>query len=314
MTTVVLQLLVVVASLNIQEITSSTPVHHEVVSKLLKDYNPSLIPQNSSNVETVEIAAGLALIHIDNLSSTGVLTATAWLRLVWNDYRLQWNESDFGGVNVIRVDPNLLWLPDIEVYNTANPAHFSVTPQYKKVGTNALIYPDGEVLYIPPVRLEVICHNFTHSEWPQGEQECNIKLGSWTYDGDLLNVHLFNNKHAIDMKDFAKSSPWNITKQMGNVRNVKKYDCCDEPYPELNFRFKLAPQYPVTDPSSTPDLLTKLLGVSITILVVMVTGLGGVVSLYMRGKRMSMGMIRSDRRRIIEGDEIYSQSMGNIHE
>ena len=30
--------------------------------------------------------------------------------------------------------------------------------------------------------------------WSQDEQECNIKLGSWTQDGDVVNLTLFNNK------------------------------------------------------------------------------------------------------------------------
>ena len=33
------------------------------------------------------------------------------------DCRLQWNKSKFGGVNVLRVYPSDIWLPDIEVYN-----------------------------------------------------------------------------------------------------------------------------------------------------------------------------------------------------
>ena len=35
------------------------------------------------------------------------------------DFRLQWNESDFGGASVFRINPKKIWLPDIEIYNTA---------------------------------------------------------------------------------------------------------------------------------------------------------------------------------------------------
>merc|ERR1712183_835999 len=212
--------------------SSSPPIHSDVVKKLLKDYNQAIIPQKSTN-ETIEIALGMALIHIDQLTETGVLTATAWLRLVWNDYRLQWNEDDYGGVSVIRVDPSHIWLPDVELYNAADPGQFSISSQYN-TGTNALIYPDGEVLFIPPVSLKVICHNFTHSNWPQGEQECNFKLASWSHDGDIISISLFNNKDEIDLTDMSTASPWVITQQLGGVRNMKKYECCDEPYHDLN--------------------------------------------------------------------------------
>ena len=35
--------------------------------------------------------------------------------------------------------------------------------------------------------------------WSQEEQECNIKLGSWTQDGDVVNLTLFNNKVLLLM-------------------------------------------------------------------------------------------------------------------
>ena len=150
-------------------------------------------------------------------------------------FRLQWNEDDFNGSSVIRVNPSKIWLPDIEVYNMAvwktnsdslqlhksEKKHFkgtsqlSITPQFY-TGSNVLIYPDGEVLFIPQISLKVHCANFSHSNWPQvtnnliinivlssfekGEQVCNIKLGSWTHDGLILNLTLYNNKVPIGNK------------------------------------------------------------------------------------------------------------------
>ena len=71
----------------------------------------------------------------------------------------------------------------------------------------------------------------------QEEQECNIKLGSWTRDGDIMNITLFNNKPQMDLSDFANSSsPYTVTRHIEGVRNVKRYTCCEEPYIDLNFR------------------------------------------------------------------------------
>ena len=85
-------------------------------------------------------------------------------------HRLAWDKADYGGVSVFRIDPHKLWLPDIEVYNNAvskcifvkkkylsflqETSHFSIYSQFSS-GSNALVYPDGEVLYIPPVSLKV---------------------------------------------------------------------------------------------------------------------------------------------------------------
>ena len=103
---------------------------------------------------------------------------------------MQWDESKFGGVNVLRVYPSDIWLPDIEVYNAkvmqlaVQALHcrvlkgiclnrskekddqvmaptvqeyreFSLAAQYRNEPCMALVYPDGEVLFIPPVDIKV---------------------------------------------------------------------------------------------------------------------------------------------------------------
>merc|ERR1712212_393432 len=264
-------------------ISEKQPPHSEVLKMLLTDYEPHIVPLEGVN-KTLEIAVGVAMINMEELTRTGVLTTTTWMRMVWNDHRLQWNQTEFGNVSVIRLDPRKIWVPDIEVYNAADTSQYSLSSQMSTGATNALIYPDGEVLFIPPVNLKVLCMNFTHSNWPQGEQECNIKLGSWTHDGHVLNLTLFNNKENIDLTDMSPASPWLITKQLGKTRREKFYDCCPEPYQDLNFRFKLKPQYPITDPSTIPSLLYQLLVVTILAPLVLVCGGGWALWSQNRGK------------------------------
>lgn len=35
----------------------------------------------------------------------------------WTDYRLQWNKSEFGDISVLRLPPDMLWLPEIVLEN-----------------------------------------------------------------------------------------------------------------------------------------------------------------------------------------------------
>jgi len=245
------------------------PLHTNLRNHLLTGYNKNLIPmKNSSNA--VEIALGIALIHIDSLEE-GVLTASAWMRMVWHDYRFQWDKDKFGGLKVLRVYPGDLWLPDIEVYNTKEYREFSLTAQYRNEPSMALVYPDGEVLWVPPVDLKVICANFSYTAGPMDEQECNIKLGSWTHDGDIISPTLYNKKEHIDLSDFANSSsPYMVTRHIEGTRNVKYYSCCAEPYIDLNFKFALKRQFPAReDPKE--QLLTNILGVAIAILILLIT-------------------------------------------
>ena len=52
----------------------------------------------------------------------------------------------------------------------------------------------------------------------------------------LLNT-LFDNKEVMDLSDFYKAtSPYVVTRHIEGTRNVKYYQCCSEPYIDLNFR------------------------------------------------------------------------------
>jgi len=259
------------------------PIHAKVRNLILKGYDKKTVPMKNSN-QTVNVAVGISLIHIDSLEE-GVLTASAWMRMVWNDYRMQWNENDFGGVKVLRINPGDIWVPDIEVYNTKKYRDFSLANQYRNEPCLALVYPDGEVLYIPPVDIKVLCGNFSFTAGPMDEQECNIKLGSWTQDGDVVNLSLFNNKDEMDLSDFYHTtSPYVVTRHIEGTRNVKYYQCCSEPYIDLNFRFVLKRQFPLKeDPKE--QLLRHIMGVVTAILIVLLTTtcLAGIIFLRRGG-------------------------------
>ena len=46
-----------------------------------------------------------------------VMTTNVWLDQEWDDELLIWNPSDFGGIHRIRIPCDLIWLPDIVLYN-----------------------------------------------------------------------------------------------------------------------------------------------------------------------------------------------------
>ena len=47
----------------------------------------------------------------------------------WNDYHLAWNESDYAGVKSIRIPAEILWKPDVLMYNRSS--HSIVLSTYK---------------------------------------------------------------------------------------------------------------------------------------------------------------------------------------
>ena len=56
--------------------------------------------------------------------------------------------------------------------------------------SNCLVYPNGEVLWVPPAELKVFC-DLDLTLWPFDTQTCNMTLGSWTYDGSKIDLVLY---------------------------------------------------------------------------------------------------------------------------
>jgi len=214
---------------------------------LFKGYDNQIIPVKTTGTP-VEMAFGLALIDMDT-QNDGTVDLEVWLRLVWHDFRLQWEESDYNGIDVLRIPAENVWLPDIRLYNQLGLAPL------KAVGNsdaNIVMYPNGEILYIPPATFKIRCFNESsfgvQKNWPWGEHKCHMKFASWTYDGFQLSLALYYNKKYIDMSDFL-AGPVRIVDNSLEI-NEKFYTCCDEPYPDIRANLTLQQLYRVEQDGS----------------------------------------------------------------
>lgn len=99
------------------------------------------------------------------------------------------------------------------------------------------MYNDGTVMWIPQGIYKSSCSiDITH--FPFDEQRCKMKFGSWTYDGAKLDVHFYDNGTGFDFGDYIESNEWDI-KEFTAKKNIKKYNCCPEIYPDLTFSMVL---------------------------------------------------------------------------
>ena len=54
---------------------------------------------------------------IDVDEKNQILTMNNWITQQWNDAHLTWNKSNFGGKTTIRLPYDMVWKPDIILYN-----------------------------------------------------------------------------------------------------------------------------------------------------------------------------------------------------
>ncbi|XP_076334170.1 neuronal acetylcholine receptor subunit alpha-7-like isoform X2 [Tachypleus tridentatus] len=154
-----------------------------------------------------------------------LLIANIWLTLEWTDSNLQWNPADYNNIKDIRLSPNNVWRPDILMYNSADE---QIDTTYK---TNVVVRHDGSSTYIPPGIFKSTC-KIDITWFPFDDQKCEMKFGSWTYDGGALDLRLSSNEG--DLSNYISNGEWDMIGVTGK-RNVIYYACCPEPYVDITF-------------------------------------------------------------------------------
>lgn len=67
------------------------------------------------------------------------MKSNVWLRFVWMDYQLQWDEADYGGIGVLRLPPDKVWKPDIVLFNKYVKMHTSLEGRNVLWRVNAIV-------------------------------------------------------------------------------------------------------------------------------------------------------------------------------
>ncbi|XP_046403896.1 neuronal acetylcholine receptor subunit alpha-7 isoform X6 [Ischnura elegans] len=206
------------------------PHEKRLLNYLLSTYNTLERPVSNES-EPLEVKFGLTLQQIIDVDEKNqILTTNAWLNLEWNDYNLRWNDSEYGGVRDLRITPNKIWRPDVLMYNSADEG-FDGTYH-----TNVVVRHNGSCLYVPPGIFKSTC-KIDITWFPFDDQHCDMKFGSWTYDGNQLDLVL-NSEEGGDLSDFITNGEWHLLGMPGK-KNTITYQCCPEPYVDVTFTIQI---------------------------------------------------------------------------
>ncbi|XP_069942981.1 acetylcholine receptor subunit beta-like 2 isoform X2 [Cherax quadricarinatus] len=216
----------------------ANPDAKRLYDDLLSNYN-RLIRPVGNNSEKLIVKLGLKLSQLIDVNlKNQIMTSNVWVEQEWHDYKLQWNPEDYGGVEMLYVPSEHIWLPDIVLYNNAD-GNYEVT-----LMTKATLKYTGEVVWRPPAIYKSSCE--IDVEWfPFDEQSCNMKFGSWTYDG--MQVDLKHSKQikgsnivmiGIDLREFYMSVEWDIL-EVPARRNQEYFPGLPEPYPDITFNLTM---------------------------------------------------------------------------
>ncbi|KAK6011451.1 Neurotransmitter-gated ion-channel ligand binding domain protein [Ostertagia ostertagi] len=89
--------------------------------------------------------------HARNHEIDQIMTCSVWLKQVWIDKKLSWDPKSYGGVSVLYVPYEMIWVPDIVLYNNAD-SNYNIT-----ISTKATLHYSGEVTWEPPAIFKSMC-------------------------------------------------------------------------------------------------------------------------------------------------------------
>ncbi|CAF3844544.1 unnamed protein product [Adineta steineri] len=203
-----------------------------LLNELMKDYNKNVLPVQSIN-QKVNVTLGLKLSQLSDIDERNqIMTTNVWLEHEWSDYKLTWDPSQYGNIDIVEIPSSDIWVPDIVLYNNADGTYEVNTI------TKAHVYWNGTIKWNPPVIYKSYC-DINIRYYPFDEQNCTLKFGTWSHNGNLVDLNHESGQIAvddgIDLTDYYQSIEWDIL-SVPAFRHVLFYDCCkDDPYFDVTF-------------------------------------------------------------------------------
>ncbi|GFO05211.1 neuronal acetylcholine receptor subunit alpha-10 [Plakobranchus ocellatus] len=99
------------------------------------------------------------------------------------------------------------------------------------MNSKAMVGHTGNVFWPPPAKFRSSC-KIDITYFPFDDQTCELKFGSWTYDG--FQVDITNRSDSVDLNNYVFSGEWELI-DVRIKRMEITYACCIEPYPDVRF-------------------------------------------------------------------------------
>ncbi|KAM6924083.1 neuronal acetylcholine receptor subunit alpha-9-II [Xenentodon cancila] len=197
----------------------------KLLNDLMENYSSALRPVEDTD-RALNVTLQITLSQIKDMDERNqVLIAYLWIRQTWHDAYLKWNKEDYDGLEVIHIPSSLVWRPDLVLYNKADD-DFS-----GPMDTNVRLRYNGEITWDAPAITKSSCV-VDVSYFPFDSQECNLTFGSWTYNGNQVDIIM--GMDSGDLSDFVENVEWECH-GMPATKNVIMYGCCSDPYPDITY-------------------------------------------------------------------------------
>ncbi|XP_047428135.1 5-hydroxytryptamine receptor 3A-like [Mugil cephalus] len=119
------------------------------------------------------------ILEVNEKSQT--VTSHIWVHMQWTNEFLNWNSSDFCGINMLTIPKSKLWVPDIVIQEDVSDSGTIRT------GPLLTLLPSGLVMQMIRQKLTYTCQ-FILNLFPFDEQSCNITFSSMSTDSTGIKL------------------------------------------------------------------------------------------------------------------------------
>ncbi|KAJ8031943.1 Acetylcholine receptor subunit alpha [Holothuria leucospilota] len=200
----------------------------------MKDYGSRAVRPRLKHTDPVRVALYFnpsILSSFDEQSQKLSVVGTMYME--WVDEYLMWDPDKYGGVTLISLRTEDIWMPDIAVAERLDVG----TAVVNLFQPYLIVNNTGFVIFFQQTDLTIYCR-LDMRKFPFDTQICEMRLLSYSYDSNQV-ILSFANTSASNENTFRKNGVWNL-KDVAVEEVETLYTCCPFPYVEVHYQIILA--------------------------------------------------------------------------
>ncbi|XP_041477022.1 neuronal acetylcholine receptor subunit alpha-10-like isoform X1 [Lytechinus variegatus] len=210
--------------------------HKRLVADLFKNYTKVLRPVRkfSTSIDLEMMLLLSQVIHLDERMQT--LKVNVWMTFNWKDEFMMWDPTEYGNITDLKIASELVWMPDVVLYNNAANEYKDFMRDEIVVITN-----EGHVNWAAPKIISSYC-SINVKTFPFDEQQCLMKFGPWQHEGKELRIW---GGGSGDASVYNSDGQWDILDMTAKSDEVEYPDAPGKTYTDVTYtiRFKRRPLY-----------------------------------------------------------------------
>ena len=182
--------------------SSAIPDLDRLLNHTLRGYTKNYLPNvNASAGDALDVDVNIYVISINEFNEiSGEVEMTVSFDFQWQEDRIRWAQSDYGGIKNVLLPSDTVWKPDIFLFNAAD--------KMVKAGQEEVlvrINNTGKAQWRAAQVIKFTC-GVNVEFYPFDSQTCDINFISWSYDTD--EVQLRDSGERLKLKYYIESSQW----------------------------------------------------------------------------------------------------------